>query len=250
MGVPAEFGPEFLDWFRQRTEAYWANHEPRAFEDYVRGGVGDADWQQGTRWLDGLPEEAIRVVEREWSLAFPPDYRLFLQRLHCVDRPMVGAYFTGEDGRKLEPAYKPSFCNWLTDKDTIQQKFKWILEGLEFDVEHNDLWLESWGEKPESLNAQKDSLRSAVSQAPKLVPILSHRYLVAEPPLPGNPVLSVYQSDIIVYGDDLRSYLLNEFAPILGLPTWKGELNRERIQTYLAIPFWGELLADNGLDNE
>jgi hypothetical protein len=34
----------------------------------------------------------------------------------------------------------------------------------------------------------------------------------AEPHLPGNPVFSVHQTDIIVYGLDLYEYLHNEFG--------------------------------------
>lgn len=33
----------------------------------------------------------------------------------------------------------------------------------------------------------------------------------AEPHLPGNPIFSVHQTDIIYYGIDLRDYLIHEF---------------------------------------
>jgi hypothetical protein len=38
-----------------------------------------------------------------------------------------------------------------------------------------------------------------------------HRMMPAEPHLSGNPVFSVHQTDIIVYGKDLRDYLTHEF---------------------------------------
>ena len=50
-----------------------------------------------------------------------------------------------------------------------------------------------------------------VAKAPRLIPILSHRYMPDDPPLAGNPVFSVYQTDIIYYGYDLASYFESEF---------------------------------------
>jgi hypothetical protein len=47
---------------------------------------------------------------------------------------------------------------------------------------------------------------------PRLVPVFSHRYLPAEPHLSGNPVLSVYQTDIIYYGSNLKRYIAHEFG--------------------------------------
>lgn len=43
-----------------------------------------------------------------------------------------------------------------------------------------------------------------------LIPVCGHRYLPAEPCSAGNPVLSVYQMDIIVYGRDLAAYFAAE----------------------------------------
>jgi len=53
--------------------------------------------------------------------------------------------------------------------------------------------------------------RAKVSECPVLVPIYSHRYIATPPHEPGNPVYSVYQTDIIYYGYDLLDYLCREF---------------------------------------
>jgi hypothetical protein len=119
---------------------------------------------------------------------------------------------------------------------------------LQFDVEHNDLWRPSWGPKPETLEARKARVRELVAAAPRLIPVFAHRYLLAEPCTAGNPVFSVYQSDIVVYGADLRDYLIFEFADLLGLEAralekeWAARIN-ERFADFEAIPFWGDLLA-------
>jgi len=219
--VPPEFGEEFLDWFRERTEAAWASYTGGTFEDNVAAGVGGSGWQPGTRWLGGLTEVEIDKIERTWALAFPPDYRLFLRRLHAVDRRMAVAHYTAYDERsgesRLVPYERPAFYNWLTDTEALRDRFAWLHEGLEFDVEHNVRWPKGWGPKPVTLDAQKELVRELVAAAPQLIPVYAHRYLLASPPKAGNPVLSVYQSDIIVYGYDLRSYLLFEFYDLLGL---------------------------------
>ena len=56
-------------------------------------------------------------------------------------------------------------------------------------------------------------LRQAVpADVPQLVPVCGHRYLPGLAGTVGYPVLSVYQTDIIVYGCDLRDYLNREFS--------------------------------------
>jgi hypothetical protein len=91
------------------------------------------------------------------------------------------------------------------------------------------------GTRPGDAEARRARLAELVAQAPPLLPVYSHRYvLAAGPPL----VLSVHQSDIVVYGCDLRAYLLHELHRLLGIPeepTWM----QADVQ---AIPFWGELM--------
>jgi hypothetical protein len=137
--IPAGFTEQFLNWFRARTEAAWSVYQPRTFEDYVAAGVGGSDWQRGTRWAGGLSEKQIEQIERHWSLRFPPDYRLFLQVLHTIDRPRLGAFYTDDSPSSLVPRTAPSFYNWLTDEEALPGCFDWLVEGLQFDVEHNRL---------------------------------------------------------------------------------------------------------------
>ena len=64
-------------------------------------------------------------------------------------------------------------------------------------------------------------------------------------------MFSVWQSDIVVYGADLRDYLLVEFMDLLGLEQRdaktlaRGIRDRvhDRFSGYQALPFWGELLT-------
>jgi len=58
-----------------------------------------------------------------------------------------------------------------------------------------------------------DRVGQKIAEAPKLIPVYSHRFLPSEPLANGNPVLSVWQTDIIIYhGPDLESYFEREFG--------------------------------------
>lgn len=277
--IPPQFDEQFLDLFRERTEAYWATLPQQTPEEvlaqFVNAGVGGSSWQPNTCWLSGLREDEIAAIEKQWNLRFPPDYRLFLRYLHSVDKPMLRARYIGniEDVNTDVSAFAhaestlatanvprheqcmalsqyPSFYNWQTDTDTINGQFAWLWEGLQFDLEHNDLWLDSWGERPASLVEQKQRVHDLVLAAPKLLPIFGHRYLLAEPCAPNNPVLSIYQSDIIIYGANVRDYLIAEFGKALGLNEHEYRAAQAAIQEHInaaydaatAIPFWGEFL--------
>jgi hypothetical protein len=46
-----------------------------------------------------------------------------------------------------------------------------------------------------------------------MIPVYEHRYLPAGQGTYGHPVLSIYQTDIIMYGTDLAEYIAVEFRP-------------------------------------
>lgn len=242
MAAPSTFGDEFLEWLRRKTEGAWASWETR---DFAEAGVGGADWQRGTKWLGGLDDASIGAAEKRFGLRFPADYRLFLRRLHAPDRRMAGAYFGGPDGDTLIPRERPSFYRADgADDDAIRDAHEAVIGGLCFDVEHNRLWLEDWGPRPESEADRAAVVRERVAAAPVLIPVFGHRLLLAEPPAVGNPVLSVHQSDMIVYGSDLREYLLHELAGVIG-PEADAALHASppREHDIAAIPFWGHFLS-------
>ena len=240
--IPQRFDKAFLCWFRERTEDTWRNYRVRTFKAFETSRVGGSDWQQGTHWLNGLSEQEIATIEQYYHVRFPPDYHLFLHELHCVDRPLVGAKFV--DDNIMMPITTPSLYNWQTDTKIIQDIYEWLVKGLLFDVQWNNLWQQSWGVKPTTLEAQETRLRELVNAAPKLVPIFGHRFLLTEPCKVGNPILSIYQSDMIIYADNLHSYFLAEFGSLVGV----GEAISyqpvpQRRATYQTIPFWGEFLS-------
>jgi hypothetical protein len=238
--IPPRFDVEFLEWLRQQTERAWTRYPTGSFERYKTAGIGGASWVAGTRWLPGLSDAAIDGIEQQWSIRFPPDYRLFLRHLHSVDRRLSGARYI--DATKMIPMQTPSFYDWLTDVDALRDAFGSLLDGLLVDVEHADVWPPSWGERPDTREARAVLVHEQMRAAPRLIPVFGHRYLLAEPCQAGNPVLSIRQTDGIVYGANLRQYLLIELANVLGIdPPSRDDVSAELRAPLESIPFWGEV---------
>ncbi|MNI63440.1 hypothetical protein D3C73_1188120 [compost metagenome] len=103
-----------------------------------------------------------------------------------------------------------------------------------FDVKHNNFWIKEWGSKPDDFESAKNICTEHYLKAPKLIPIYSHRYIPQTPLEAGNPMMSVYQTDIIYYGENLNSYLLVEF----NLKKYD-EIIFESIKR---IPFWSDII--------
>lgn len=161
-------------------------------------------------WTRGYTRGELDAAQERFDLRFPPDLLDLL-----LDRRPVEGY------------------DWRFDDDEIKRALAWSAEGIIFDVEENDFWLDAWGQKPSSAQGRATVVSDAVKMAPKLVPILSHRYIPAEPALRGNPIFSIYQTDIIHYGANLAEYFSNEFEG-----TWV-------ISSPRRIRFWSDLVDLN-----
>lgn len=234
MEIPPEFDEAFLDWFRELTERTWAEQPTPTLEGFQAARCGGTGFQQGTRW-SGLSEAEIEAIERRLSLRFPPDYRLFLRRLHSTDRPMVSVGFVDGNRMVLTPSW--SITNWRIEENPIQKGLGWIADGFAFDVEMNGLWKPVWGARPEPEAARRQRVAEVLAAAPRLIPVHGHRYLVAEPCRAGNPVLSIHQSDICPYGVDLRAHLIADFA------RWPDADFESGYEAALGIQFWGEFVS-------
>jgi len=139
----------------------------------------------------GLTDAEIAQVENHFGFRFPPDLREFLQ---------------------TALPHGPHFPDWRSGAEAALRD--WLdlpRQGILFDIGHNGFWLEEWGPRPGSLGKALRVARELVTAAPQLIPIYMHRMMPDEPHLPGNPVFSVHQTDIIHYGFDLADYLRHEF---------------------------------------
>lgn len=143
----------------------------------------------------GLSDAEVAAVQVTFDFTFPPDLRQFLQ----------AGLPTGERWPNWALALWSTF-----EADRIRDMLAWPRDGMLIDVEQNGFWDSAWGVRPDDRAERAGVVTRAVAAAPRLIPIYGHRYIPAEPSASGNPVFSVYQTDIIIYGSNLETYLLAE----------------------------------------
>lgn len=90
------------------------------------------------------------------------------------------------------------------------------------------------GGQPERIEEAQKVLLKHYNNAPKLIPIYSHRYMPFIPENTNIPVFSIMQSDIVYYGTDLISYLEIEF----GLKQYNDIMQTN----FQYVIFWSDLL--------
>ncbi|MFB7831604.1 SMI1/KNR4 family protein [Streptomyces sp. NPDC056056] len=141
----------------------------------------------------GLGEAELDAVEERFGFRFAADHRVFLA---------AGL-----------PLGSPRWPDWRGgDPDDLADRLARPADGLLFDVEHNGFWHPAWGPRPSRVAEALRLARAELANVPPLVPLYSHRYLPGTSGDWGHPVLSVVQTDIIVYGNDLADYLRHEFT--------------------------------------
>lgn len=183
--------------------------------------VVEALKNKGVTFERGLTALEFGAVEKQYCFSFPPDLREFLS----IGLPVSDDFPNWRTGKR----------RWGEKELSISDLIEWPAIGICFDVEHDGFWMNDWGTRPDDLQEAFRITRKIVKQAPSLIPVFSHRFLPADPALEGNPVMSVYQTDIIYYGQDLASYLANEFE----LPMKDQENgNREPRR----IRFWSDII--------
>jgi len=165
--------------------------------------------ERGIEFDAGLTDAEVTTVEPQFGFRFPPDLRDFLQT----------ALPQGEQFPNWRSGRESDLRDWL---DLPQQ-------GILFDIEHNGFWLEEWGPRPQLLADAKRVASALIAAAPRLIPIFIHRMMPDEPHLPGNPIFSLHQTDIIYYGFDLADYLRHDFQ-LPGRKPWP--------KTLPPIRFW------------
>jgi hypothetical protein len=139
----------------------------------------------------GLNETELATIEQRFGFTFAPDHReLLAEVLPTGDR----------------------WVNWRSDAvESIASRLAWPTDGTIFDVRENGFWPRSWGPRPPDEGEAEALARTRMAAVPVLVPLYSHRFLPAAPAPPGSPVFSVYQTDVVYYGDDLADYIAHEF---------------------------------------
>jgi hypothetical protein len=141
---------------------------------------------------DGLTDSELAAIESEFGFSFADDHRAFL----ASGVPYGRGWPDWRDG----------------DRAALRERLALPVEGVLFDVVQNGFWYDGWGPRPADDDRAAATARSMLVTAPRMIPVYSHRYLPAGRGTSGHPVLSVYQTDVIVYGADLLGFLHEEFG--------------------------------------
>jgi hypothetical protein len=157
-------------------------------------------------WLTGYTVAELDEAQERYGLRFPPD----LIALYRDRRPREG-------------------YDWNTEDPRIREMLAWPTDQLLWSVDHG-LWWSDWGARPDDQYERHTIVRQAVIGAPRLIPLINHRFIPEEPAQAGNPVFSMFGFDTIYYGADLIEYFSNEFSGLY------------RVGPVRQIPFWSELV--------
>lgn len=139
-------------------------------------------------WTDGYTQSQLEEAQERYDVRFPPD----LIELLLEKRPVEG-------------------YRWETEDRLIRKMLAWPLDILLGEVD-NGSWWPGWGDRPAEKKARYEIVRDALRQAPRLIPLIAHRFIPETPSEPGNPIFSMYGFDTIYYGANLIEYFANEFG--------------------------------------
>jgi hypothetical protein len=169
----------------------------------------------------GLSAQELSAIEARFGISFNPAHRALL----------ATALPSGEE-----------WMDWRHGVvDVLRGRLDWPIDGIVFDVHQNGFWPRSWGPRPAAPADAERVARRYLNRVPVLIPIYSHRYTPAAPAPGDSPVFSAYQSDVIVYGDNLLDYVAHEFGD--------GPLAPAPKDQQLKIPFWSSLADGAGNDD-
>jgi len=119
-------------------------------------------WKQtleraGLSFVEGLTPDQLRDCERLHNVRFPPDLEEMLRFALPVGKGCP---------------------DWRNPSDpAIAEMFARPLDGILFDIEQNAFWPRELGERPSDLNAAFRLITAWIDAAPKLIPVMGHRYL-------------------------------------------------------------------------
>ena len=165
----------------------------------------------------GMSSQEIEEVEKFYNILFPVE----LKQLYSLGLPISDGFYNWRDMS-------------LKNTQFIKNALEMPIKGLQSDLDSGDFWCEDWGLQPDNNEEAQNILLQHYRNAPKLIPIYSHRYIPFITESANIPVFSIMQSDIIYYGTNLISYLEVEF----GFKQYNDIIN----SNFKYINFWSDLL--------
>lgn len=171
--------------------------------------------EQGVVIDRGLSKSEIIHIEKEYEISFPREWKQF----YSIVLPISDGFYNWRDSSSENIGYI---------KEVINTPVRELLEDID-----SIYWCDKWGEEPTEREKRRKIIIKKMEDAPKLIPIYSHRYL-ASIEVKENPIFSISGSDIIYYGESLFSYFQIEF----GLKKY----DTIYCDNISYIPFWSDMI--------
>ncbi|TCN58727.1 hypothetical protein EV142_103166 [Flavobacterium circumlabens] len=148
------------------------------------------EYKVNYKFYDGLNSDEIDNLEKLFDFKFPKLYRQMLSSFRNFYRETISIDLKGN-----EEIIK--ICR-LYDYPSDLKEVRWLVNQIyQYIGEIKSVIKE---------NGFDDS------EIEGFIPIYSHRVLVVFKNKALSPVISIYDNDIIIYGNDLKDYLINEFG--------------------------------------
>ena len=174
--------------------------------------------KKGISFEPGLTDEEVETIQKKYGICFPESLLCFLKEgLPVSDRFYNWRDFSDENVRK------------------IRRRIDFPIRSVCKDVEMDEIWLSSWGNRPADDEEAACLAEKQLKQATVLIPLYGHRFVPCLDGVENPPVLSVYGGDIIYYGENLHHWLEIEF-----FGKSRDSIRRE---TLPVIPGWQELIG-------
>jgi len=169
----------------------------------------------GVEFETGLTIEEIVKIEDVYKIKFPKSLKEFLM----IALPISKGFY---NWRNLEQD------NVMFIKEIINRPTEDVDELAE-----EVYWCNDWGEEPKDEVNIALIVRERLKRAPKLMPIYGHRYI---PVIPEDnpPIISIHDTDIIYFGENLEDYFKVEFGG-----KEQGKIEFKNINP---IPFWSDIM--------
>ncbi len=167
--------------------------------------------EAGAVLTPGLTAEELEALQEQWGIEFSADHAEFL---------------------RLAVPLGEGWVDWRGPTEPVAHLLREPSVGLLYDVEHNQFWPASWGERPGDTAAALRLASGRLAGWPRLLPLYGHRYLPPGPLASPSPVFSVVQSDVTYFGFDLVEWVQREF---FGVPLPTGRELRP------SVPHWTQL---------
>ncbi|KAL7141565.1 hypothetical protein ABFS83_08G062100 [Erythranthe nasuta] len=167
----------------------------------------------------GLSDAEFSAVESAFGFTFPPDLRSILQ-----EGLPVG----------------PGFPNWRSSsKQQLEILANLPILGICKEVSKNELWFDSWGDRPEDADGAARLAGILLKEAPILVPIYRRFYISSAPCVAGNPVFYVHGGDVRLWSFDVSGFFQQIEFRMSGGGAGGGEVSRRQtLSSLFAAPAW------------